>query len=116
MFASGHDKSFSKVAIHGHDKGFKYASMAGAGAMGGKMGGVAAKKGFAKAGHASGFKKGAKGMKKGFASAGGAKGAMKKGSFDKGAFQKGGVFSAKKGVKKMAGSSGSPLGMMIRRR
>lgn len=106
IVASGHDKKFAKVAVMGHDKAFKFASVIGAGAAGGKMAGVKAKKGFAAAGGAAGFKAGKKGFKKGFAAAGGAKGALKKGAFTKGAFKKGGAFGAKKGIKKVAGGGG----------
>lgn len=127
MFASGHDKKFAKVAIMGHDKAFKFASLGAVGAAGGKAGGIAAKKGFAAAKGAAGFKKGKKGFKKGFAgiidlnciwllsfiiilisilAAGGAKGAFKKGGFAKGAFQKGGAFGAKEGIKKAVGGGG----------
>ena len=67
VFASGHDKKFAKVAVMGHDKAFKFASLGGGFAMGGKAGGLAAKKGFAGKAGASGFKKGKKGFKKGFA-------------------------------------------------
>ncbi|KAI7691364.1 hypothetical protein SSS_07459 [Sarcoptes scabiei] len=43
LFGAGHEKKFAKI-VYGHDKAFKFASVTGAGAAGGKMGGLAAKK------------------------------------------------------------------------
>lgn len=102
-FGAGHNKKFAKLAIYSHDQAFKFGSAAGFGLAAGKAGGVAAKKGFAKAGGAAGFKKGKKFGKKGYAVGGAGKAGFKKGAFAKGAFKKGAAFGAKKGAKKIIG-------------
>jgi hypothetical protein len=104
-FGAGHNKKFAKLAIVSHDQAFKFGTVAGFGAAGGKVGGLVAKKGIAKAAGAAGFKKGGKVGKKGFAVGGAAKGGFKKAAGAKGAFKKGGAFgvAGAKGVKKVGG-------------
>lgn len=54
---------YGKVVVYGHDRGFKFAKVAGAGAEGGAVGAIGAKGAFDKGSSASGFAKGAKGGK-----------------------------------------------------
>lgn len=94
IIGEGHDRKFAKL-VYGHDKSFKFATVSGAGAAGGKMGGLAAKKGLTAAAGSAGLKTGKKGFKGGFAAGGGAKAAMNKGNFAKGTLKKGAIIGGK---------------------
>lgn len=112
LFFAGYKKSYAKVAVFSHNQAFKFGSVSGYGASGGKFGAFAKKGAAGAAGGAAARKRGGKFGKFGKGAVGKSKGLLKKGAVSKAGFKKyGSLGSLSKGYyPKYYGHHNSPYG------